>query len=62
LKLDDEVRADVGEYSGLTVSWGEIGTKAFIYRYRSHEAEKLVQLKKRISAKNLTIFICKVSG
>jgi hypothetical protein len=62
LKLDDEVRADVGEYSGLKVGWGEIGKKAFIYHYRSHEAENLVQLKKITSAKNLTIFIRKVSG
>jgi putative transposase len=55
LKLDDGVQADVGEYSGLRVSWGEIGKKAFIYHYRSHEAEKLVQLKKRISEKTFVL-------
>jgi putative transposase len=55
LKLDDEVQADVGEYSGLKVGWGEIGKKAFIYHYRSHQAEKLVQLKKRISEKTFVL-------
>ena len=26
MKLDDEVQANVGEYSGLKVGWGEIGS------------------------------------
>ena len=59
MKLDDEVQADVGEYSCLRVSCGKIGTKAFIYRYRSHEAEKLVQLKKIISEKTLRVLSAK---
>lgn len=45
MKPGDKVKVDVGEYSGLRVSCGKSGTKAFIYRYRSPETEKLVQLR-----------------
>jgi len=45
MKPGDKVKVDAGEYTGLRVSCGKTGTKAFIYRYISPETDKMTQVK-----------------
>jgi integrase len=45
MKPSDKVKSDTGENSGLRITCGTTGKKAFVYRYRSPVTEKITQIK-----------------
>jgi len=45
MRPGDSPKTDVGETQGLRVTCAKSGVRTFIYRYRSPETGKLVQLK-----------------
>ncbi len=45
MKPSDKVKSDTGENSGLRITCGTTGKKAFVYRYRSPVTDKITQIK-----------------